>query len=377
MRLRTLAFTLATALLPLASNAQAAPADPPAPAEAPASTEPALTTLETIVVTGIQPGPGLWQVHKDGRVLWIMATLSPLPKRIEWEPRELDALVARADRVLSPPRASIDADIGFFGRIGLIPSALRARNLPDDRTLAEVLPPELHARWETQKAKWIGRDRGVERRRPFIAAFELMDEALEDLDLERDNIVWDRVQRVAKRHDREIVTVAVAATVADPKQALREFTEGGLDDTACLEATIARLETDTGTMVERANAWAVGDVQTLLERRFDDDIRACATALLGTDALKKRGIADLPRKLVAEWVRVADEALAEVPTSVAVADLRLLVADDGLLAGLKAKGYRIYAPGEETPVDAAAGSDPVDAGRSPIEAGGRVEPTSD
>ena len=67
-----------------------------------------------------------------------MATLSPLPKRIDWEPRELDALVARADRVLTPPRFEIDAEIGFFGRLRLVPSALRARNNPEDRRLAEM-----------------------------------------------------------------------------------------------------------------------------------------------------------------------------------------------------------------------------------------------
>ncbi|MFN8902722.1 MAG: TraB/GumN family protein [Lysobacteraceae bacterium] len=377
MRLRTLAFALATALLPLASNAQAAPADPPAPAETPASTEPALTTLETIVVTGIQPGPGLWQIRKGENTLWVMATLSPLPKRMEWEPRELDTLVARADRVLTSPGVDVDADIGFFGRLRLLPTALRARNNPDDKTLAEVLPSELYARWQAQKAIYMGRDRGVENRRPVFAAYELMDEALGDLDLKRENIVWDRVERIAKRNDRDIVRVGVSIKVEDPRDALKEFERSAVDDVGCMEATVARLETDTANMVERANAWAVGDLQTLEELDFDSEIRACALALLGTDALKNRGFNDLPKRVVDEWVRVAEESLAGPATTVAVADYQVLTADDGLLAAMRAKGYSIIAPGEEPPVDSAAGSDPVDAGRNPIEAGGRLEPTTD
>jgi hypothetical protein len=357
MRHRPLAFALTTALLalmPVASNAQAEPEATPAPTEAPAPAAPPLATLETVVVTGIQPGPGLWQIRKGENTLWVMATLSPLPKRMEWEPRELDALVARADRVLTSPGVDVDADIGFFGSLRLLPTALRARNNPDDKTLAEVLPPELYARWDAQKAIYMGRDRGVENRRPVFAAYELMDEALGDLDLKRENIVWDRVRRIAKRNDRDIVRVGVSIKVEDPRDALKEFERSAVDDVGCMEATLTRLETDTTNMVERANAWAVGDLRTLEDLRVESEIRACALALLGTDALKKRGFDDLPRRVVDEWVRVAEESLAGHPTTVAVADFQVLTNDDGLLAAMRAKGYTIIAPGEEPAPEAAA-----------------------
>lgn len=305
---------------------------------------PPTPVLETLVVTGIQPGPGLWQVRHGGNTLWILGTLSPLPRRIEWEPRELDERVVGADRVLAPPRGSIDTGLNFFGRLGLLPAALRARNLPDDQRLADVLPPELHARWQVQKARWIGEAPALERRRPLFAAFALMEEALEDLDLKRENLAWRRVERIARREGREIVRVQVEATLDDPRQALREFGAGGLDDIGCLEATLARLENDTGVLVERANAWAVGDTATLLERRFDDELRACALAVLATDVARKRGLDRLPQQLVEAWLEAASQALNEVPETLAVVDLRLLVADDGLLAGLRARGYEVLPP---------------------------------
>lgn len=333
-------------------------------ADEPAS--PPVTTLETVVVTGIQPGPGLWQIRKGDHTLWVMATLSPLPKRIEWEPRELDALVARADRVLTLPGVDIDADIGFFGRLRLVPTALRARDNPDNRTLAEVLPAPLYERWQAQKAIYLRNNRSVENRRPVFAAYQLMDEALDDLDLRRRNIVWERVERVAKRNNRTIVPVDVQIRIDDPRAALQEFERAPVDDLGCMEATLARLETDTKAMVDRANAWAVGDLRTLEELRFESEIRACVLALLGTDALKKRGFDDLPRRVVEEWVRVAEESLAEHATTVAVADYQVLTNDDGLLAAMRAKGYTIIAPGDEaaesTPdgtADGAASGDDV------------------
>jgi hypothetical protein len=335
---------LLSLLLPAYAAAEDTPPEAPG-TEAPA--EPAPPVLETVVVTGLQPGPGLWQVRKGEHRLWIVATLSPLPKRIEWEPRELDALVARADRVLTPPGVEVDADIGFFGRLRLVPSALRARNNPDERRLADVLPPELYARWEAQKALYLGRDRDVEKRRPFIAAYELTEAAYRDLGLRRENIVWKRVERQARRSKREIVPVRVQLRVDDPREALREFERGALDDLACMEATLARLENDTRNMVLRANAWAVGDLATLRELRFDSELRACVLALLGSESLQKRGFADLPRRTVEEWVRVAEESLAGHATTVAVADYQVLTNPDGLLAALAAKGYEIIEPGEE------------------------------
>lgn len=56
--------------------------------------------LEAVVVHGAQPGPGLWRVSKDGRVLWILGTVSPLPNQIEWRADEVRAVIARSGQVL-------------------------------------------------------------------------------------------------------------------------------------------------------------------------------------------------------------------------------------------------------------------------------------
>lgn len=326
-----------------AAPADAAAATGATDAASPAPAEPA--TLEAVVVTGTHPGPGLWQVRNDaGHVLWIMGTISPLPKRIDWEPRELDLLVQRAGRVLAGPGASVDADIGFFGRLGLVPAAMRARNDPDGRPLSEVLPPDLYARWEVQKALYMGRDRGVERRRPLLAAGELMDEALDDLDLRRDNLAWERVRRQARRHDVEIVTPRVSVRIEDPREALREFAASTLEDEACMRATLARLETDTRAMRMRANAWAVGDLQTLREMPFESELRVCALALLESEALRRRGLTDLPQRAISTWLEAAEAALTEVPSTVAVIDMQVLLADDGVLPALRERGYTVLAP---------------------------------
>ena len=46
----------------------------------PGSAAPAIVDHETVVVSGALPGPGLWKVRKDGHTLYVLATLSPLPR---------------------------------------------------------------------------------------------------------------------------------------------------------------------------------------------------------------------------------------------------------------------------------------------------------
>jgi hypothetical protein len=43
-----------------------------------------LEELDTVLVTGIRPGPALWKVSKGDHVLWILGTYSPMPKKMTW-----------------------------------------------------------------------------------------------------------------------------------------------------------------------------------------------------------------------------------------------------------------------------------------------------
>ena len=80
-----------------------------------ADDEPALTQLETVVVSGIQPGPGLWQVKRDGHRMWVLGTLTPLPKRMQWESLEVEERIAQSQEVIYPPTAELTVKGGIIG----------------------------------------------------------------------------------------------------------------------------------------------------------------------------------------------------------------------------------------------------------------------
>ena len=310
----------------------------------PTPVTPTIIDHETVVVSGALPGPGLWKVRKDGHTLYVLATLSPLPRRMEWESAGVESVVARAQRVLLPPSFTLDADVGVFRGLMLVPSLLKARRNPDGRRLQDVVPAGLYARWAPLKQRYIGRDGGVERWRPIFAAQELYESAMRRSGLSLDDVVDKHVRRMARRHDVPLRGVNFKLDVEDPKAAIREFQATDLADTDCFARTLGRIETDLEAMRLRANAWATGDTAALLALPVDSQYRACIEAMTGTALARRLGVSDLGPRLETMWLDAAEEALAKDTVSLALLPLSLVVSPTGYLARLRERGYEVEAP---------------------------------
>ncbi|HUD40568.1 MAG TPA: TraB/GumN family protein [Dokdonella sp.] len=354
VRLPIAARVLLIGLFAATACASAQPAGPPAtaaaasePAQAAELAEPAasdIASLDTIVVTGVQPGPGLWRVSRGSHVLWILGTLSPLPRDMTWLADDVDRTIAGSQVVLSSPGVDLDADVGFFGRLALLPSLVKIRNNPDGRTLEEILPPELYARWSVLKAKYIGRSGKVEKWRPLFAAGELYREALDKRKLSDSGQIGKVVSKSIKRHGIAKLDTHVKVKIQEPRAAIKAFKAEELDDVECLRQVLDRLEADLGTMAARANAWAVGDIETLRAMPQDTPVRTCFDAIAQTRFARDRGIDDLPARVEAAWLDAAEQALREHETSFGTLSIGDVLKPDGLLAKLAARGYEVEAP---------------------------------
>ncbi len=161
--------------------------------------------------------------------------------------------------------------------------------------------------------------------------------ALEDVGLTTDTGVMKTIERLMKRSDAEEAPANIeteAATVLDePRKVTREA------ELNCFATALTTLETDLDGMKERAQAWAIGDVDAL--QRFDyPDAQGDCLEMLFSSA----GIKNLGDELFAKWLGEAEHALATYDTTFAVLPMRELVAADGLLAQLKARGYTVTPP---------------------------------
>ena len=312
-----------------------------APVDTSVHTDVSTSTIAPVVVSGLQPGPRLWTVSRDGHVMWVLGTQSPLPKGLDWAPGETAARVREARVVLRPPMVKVDADIGFFSGLALLPRALSARKNPDGKTLAQVLPADLYARWVPLKQRYLGRDRGVENFRPLFAAGELWNAAISRAGLSRKDIVWPVIADLVKQTRPDVRRPTITVKLQDPGKILKQLKGTALDDTACFERTLTRLEVDLDNMRRRGNAWAVGDLATLRALPYVDAAQACQDAMMSVSIVKERGLGDLDARAEAAWLAEAERSIKDATVSFAMLPIQELLDADGYIARLRARGYTV------------------------------------
>ena len=161
--------------------------------------------------------------------------------------------------------------------------------------------------------------------------------------ISRTLLVWSTIE-ISRRSDVPVTDPRVTVKIADPKGALKAFSGESLDDTACFAKTMERIEVDLGGMVERANAWAQGDIETLRAKQGPSQWRACSEAMTGNVAARRLGFADIETRVQAAWMAAAEKALDKNASTFAMLPTSQLFNDNGYLAKLAAKGYAIEQP---------------------------------
>lgn len=312
--------------------------------------------LETVTVAGMQPGPSLWRVSHGENEMWILGTVSPVPKRMQWDAAEVDAVIAESQLVLGGPSVNVTSDVGFFGKLALVPKLFAARKNPGKETLSEVLPAEVYARWQNLADRYFGSTRRLEKRRPIFVAQELYEEALDEAGLRADSGVSPLVAKSAKRAGVEVQYPRVTVKVKDMKALLADFSKTSLDDIACFEQMMTHVENDLPTMQRRANAWAVGDIDVLRASSVTESYDTCVRSLFTAPGLAKHGFVNLRERMRSTWLDAAEQALKTHRTTFAVLPMGQLLRADGYAAALRERGYSVEAPGE------ASADDPSNAG---------------
>ena len=293
------------------------------------------TTIEEITVIGRYPGPPLWKVTAGEHTLWIFGELSPAPKGLDWDSRNAERVLGRADAAIAAPRVSAPT-FNPFKIFRLLRAARRLTRLDKGLTLADVLPPDLYARYSLLRARHAPDDDRSDSLRPAIAALRLYGAALDDVSLTTDTNIVREVERLVRRsHAAESEPIVKTK----PELVLDELGKISPEaELTCFASVLTSIETDLKAMKERADAWAVGDVDAL--RRFDyPDSQGNCLAMLFTAT----GLANLRDELYATWLREAERSLAMYATTFSVLPMRELVANDGLLAQLAARGYTVVA----------------------------------
>ena len=315
MRIATAVFIAASAAARLAGAA-----DQPPPA------------LDEIVVTAERAGPGMWHVHRDAANVWILGSISPLPRDITWRSRQVESVLESTSQVL----VQKPIEISIPRILWMLIADRKVLMVGGGKRLKDVLPPDLHARFAAQRSKVTDDKDKWERYRPIIAAAFLQQAAFHQVNLSMRLDLGAALRNLAKKHGVRIEEVKVAG-VSDMLEALK--TMPAATERTCVEASLSTVESGLPRLVERAQAWASGNVERIESTPELKEVDACRNAL---DAGK--GAFDVIGRIRQTWLDNIERYLRSPGTTIAVVNLDLLLEHGGLLDQLRAKGYAIDAP---------------------------------
>src|SRR5215469_8364922 len=297
----------------------------------------ATETMAEVVVEGRHQGPRLWRVRQGDHVLWILGTVSPLPKKMVWQPDQVQAVLGQVQEVV-PAWPSYGIGANPITALRVYIQWRHMQKPPDHLPLRETLPPELYARVQALKARYDPHDNTLEQLRPMLAAERLLIRVLDASGLTAHNEVQARVLELAREAGVHVRQDKLK--IDDPVDVLKDVGAAPLSgEVACLETVVTRLETDLGPMQQRARAWALGDVDTLRSLPHTDNRTACVAAVSTSERVRT-----LIERAEDDWLLSVQEALRRNRGTLAVQSMDRLLGEHGTLAQLKARGYEVEGP---------------------------------
>jgi len=312
------------------------------PAESGTAPSTPLDDLEQVVVTGEQPGPGLWKVTHGTHVLWIVSSVSPTPKDMKWRSGEVESIVASAKMVLGG--TNVRPNIGLFRGLRYLPSLLRTRWNPDKAVLKDLITPEEYERWLVLRSQYELKDDDIERMRPMFIALMLYSKAIQKAGRAEWSVTARVVYGAARKHKIPTKESELIIDVDNPKQMIKDFTETPRDnELACFRGVLDHLEPEIAIMKARANAWAVGDVETFRSLPKPENQATCIKAMTSAPGLQA-DFASLEERLNVQWLSSVESMLAANDVSVALMPLDDILREDGPLEMLRSRGYTVESP---------------------------------
>jgi uncharacterized protein YbaP (TraB family) len=289
--------------------------------------------MDEIVVTGERAGPGMWHVRHGAAQVYILGSLSPLPKGITWRSKQVEQVLDSAGVVLLQK----PFDIGVARILWVLITERGVLLVRGGERLKDVLPADLYARFARQRAKFTDDDKKWERFRPIIASVFLQQAAFHQVGLSTRIDLGAAMRTLAKQHHVPVeeIKVAGAGDVLDTLKTLPPATEN-----TCVDASLVTVESGLPRLIDRALAWANGNVERIENSPEPKAVDACRIALEASS-----GTADLIVQMRQKWFETLEKYLRGDGVTVAVVNIDMLLEPGGLLDELRAKGYQVDAPG--------------------------------
>ena len=295
------------------------------PAHAQVVDDPEANVVDALVVNAKLPGPAWWRISDGDTTIYLLGTLHSLPDNQRWDSSVLEHRLDGAFALILPP----EGKAGITDIPGLL--ALRGKlksSQPLDAAVPELAPKLAQVRAQLRRGPdayrgWSPLGAGI-----MIAGDYRKSARLDPFEPER------TVGRLARKHGVKARPVASYKLMPLARAAVRDHSD--VAGRVCLEGVLDEAAAGAAASRTAAAAWARGDVRGAISgpRNF----QRCMLSLPGMADLERRGNQAEIDALVAA-MRTPGHAVALFP-------IRGLVAQDGVLDQIRARGFVVSTPGE-------------------------------
>lgn len=295
--------------------------------------DPEANLVEELVVNARLPGPAWWKVSDADSTVYVLAVPALAPKNLEFDTSVIQRRLDGANRLILAPGPKISV-------IRIVSLAVGGRRyFLSETPMRQTLPADLRTRLEARLKTAGEKPESMDDIKPAFAGF-LVANMKQGGSVSIGGSVGDRIEKIARSGDLEKrpkvqelegydVIDALKAVGSLPK-AQQEF---------CLDAGLREADAGGPAIEATAKRWAAGDVVQLAAA--DRGYQACLSAT-------PRVAAEI-RDTINRSTKAIESALKTPGKSVALVNFRPLLSEEGVLAKLRAKGFKVTTPGEVQP----------------------------
>ena len=284
--------------------------------------DPGAVIVEELVVQAKEPGPAWWVVKDGDSTVYILGMPGGrIPPKSAWDRRWLDRRLKGANSLILADSVRVSVGISSFGE------AMRLyRSLRSDIPLETRLQDPLRSRFIAAREK-LGQPAGrYAKWTPFVASMRLMGDSAPKGWV---NPVTDILK--AARKAKVPLVAAPTRNVSDMVPKVFSNMDPALE-TTCLSAAVRSVELARRSAV--AEGWARGDVAAAISG--PRDYEGCVLLL--------NGGAQIWRAIVDDHTRLIADGLKAPGHSVALVDISMMVAEEGVIRKLEARGLEVTGP---------------------------------
>lgn len=286
--------------------------------------------VEELVVNARLPGPAWWKVSDADTTVYVLGVPAMVPSDTKADESVLRRRLDGANVLIMGQEADISV-------VRLIALAAGGRKMfVSERPMRQTLPPDLRERLEARLTIMKRQPGAMDKTKPAFAGFLVANSQDGNVSISVGGVT-DRIRQIARSSDlarrpriQNLPNYSLAgaikalATAPQPLQLL------------CLDAGLRLAENGEGGIKETARRWADGQVRDVVAT--DRGFQRCLDSTPSIARELRDGRDDA--------IRAIEAALKKPGKAVAVIELRSLLARDGVLDQLRAKGLKVSTPDE-------------------------------